>query len=216
MVNGAWALGGNSSSTAAAWGSINANHAANGEYWTQIERGTVQGNYWVVETSGDTCTIVSQRRNGSNRGTLTAVIIEALPDNDGDGIPDAVDPDDDNDGMTDEWEVERKLDPLVDDATEDADLDGSDNGYEYVADTDPRDGNSRQTFLIERAADSGEPTIRFNSSSRRRYAVERRADLVHGAWEDLAPASPGSGGEMTIADPAGGALHSYRLRIEVP
>ena len=39
-VNGTWALGGNASTTAAAWGSINANNTNNGSYWTQIVPGT--------------------------------------------------------------------------------------------------------------------------------------------------------------------------------
>ena len=77
-VNGSWALGGNASTTAPAWGTIEANNMANGAFWTEIDPGSVQGNYWTVDTAGATCSIIGERRSGSNRGSLTAVIIEAI------------------------------------------------------------------------------------------------------------------------------------------
>ena len=77
-VNGSWVLGGNASTTAAAWGTIYANYMANGEYWTEIDPGSVQGNYWTVDTTGTTCSIIGELPNESNRGSLTAVIIEAI------------------------------------------------------------------------------------------------------------------------------------------
>ncbi|WP_193212830.1 LamG-like jellyroll fold domain-containing protein [Luteolibacter marinus] len=77
-VNGSWALGGNGNTTADAWGTIHANLAAHGSYWTKIEPGVVRGNYWVVETTGSTCTITGEVRNGSNRGCLTGLVIERL------------------------------------------------------------------------------------------------------------------------------------------
>ena len=40
-----------------------------------------QGNYWVVETSGATCNITGELKNGSNRGCLTGVIIEKIENN---------------------------------------------------------------------------------------------------------------------------------------
>ncbi len=77
-VNGTWALGGDSSTTAGAWGSINSNNANNGAPWTRISPGSVQGNYWVVNSSGATCNIIGERKTffSSNRGSLSAVIIE--------------------------------------------------------------------------------------------------------------------------------------------
>lgn len=77
-VNGNWALGGNASTTAATWGTINSNQSANGSYWTEIVSGSVQGNYWIVDTSGSTCTIAGELKNGTNRGSLAAVIIEEI------------------------------------------------------------------------------------------------------------------------------------------
>lgn len=74
-VNGTWALGGTATTTAPAWGTINANLTNTGSFWTRIFRGSVQGNYWVVDSTGTTCSIVGETRSGSNRGSLTAVII---------------------------------------------------------------------------------------------------------------------------------------------
>ena len=77
-VNGTWALGGSSSTTTAAWGTISANSSNNGAFWTRIVPGSVQGNYWVVNSSGATCNIIGEAKGffSSNRGSLTAVIIE--------------------------------------------------------------------------------------------------------------------------------------------
>jgi len=77
-VNGVWALGGGPSTTAAAWGKITDNYTNNGEYWTEIEPGVVQGNYWTVLTSGSTCTLSGEVRAGSARGCLTGVVIEKV------------------------------------------------------------------------------------------------------------------------------------------
>ncbi len=77
-VNGSWVLGGGSGTTASAWGSVSANTGANGESWTEIDPGGAQGNYWTIETSGSVCTINIASRSGSNRGSLTGVIIEEI------------------------------------------------------------------------------------------------------------------------------------------
>ncbi|MCK4563522.1 MAG: hypothetical protein KAU94_02470, partial [Verrucomicrobia bacterium] len=215
-INGIWALGGSSSTTALAWGSINANHASHGEYWTEIDPGSVQGNYWTVVTTGSTCTIAGQDRSGSNRGCLTAVIIEKLPDTDGDGIPNDVDDDDDNDGIPDDWETAHGLDPLVDDASGHSDPDRYNNWFEYVSDTDPLDGNSWQTFSFEIDPGTGNPTTRFSTSTSRRYTVRYRTNLVDGVWQDLGTPFSGNGSEMTVPDPAAGNQRFYRLRIELP
>lgn len=79
-VNGSWALGGGSTTTtASATISVSQNQSVNGESWTKIVPGSVQGNYWAADATGSTCAIVVRPRNGSSRGTLTAVIVEKLP-----------------------------------------------------------------------------------------------------------------------------------------
>ncbi|HOK95816.1 MAG TPA: immunoglobulin domain-containing protein [Anaerohalosphaeraceae bacterium] len=77
-VNGVWVLGGTDATTAQAYGRTDRNYTANGQYWTKIEPGVKVGNYWTIETSGSTLTIKGLPRNGSQRGSLTGVIIEEI------------------------------------------------------------------------------------------------------------------------------------------
>jgi autotransporter-associated beta strand protein len=75
QVNGVWALGGTAATTAPAYGTWD----AAGSTWTRIVPGAspVRGNYWKIEgVVGSTLTIQGQPRNGSDRGCLSAIIIE--------------------------------------------------------------------------------------------------------------------------------------------
>jgi hypothetical protein len=84
LVNGAWAYGGDASTTAIAYGSLVRNLAANGTNWTEIKPGITVGNYWTIETSGSTLSIkglplLQWTEDGvtyKNRGSLAGVIIE--------------------------------------------------------------------------------------------------------------------------------------------
>lgn len=81
QVNGAWVLGGDASTTADAYGSIGENFTNNGEDWTQIVPGSVVGNYWAFDSSGSTLTVSGQQGvSGSYRGSLTGLVIEAVPE----------------------------------------------------------------------------------------------------------------------------------------
>lgn len=77
-VNGAWVYGGDATTTATAYGSIGRNFDALGAYWTKIVPGVQTGNYWTIETAGATLNIRIMPRNGSQRGSITAVIIEEI------------------------------------------------------------------------------------------------------------------------------------------
>jgi len=77
-VNGAWVLGGTSATTAQAYGRTDYNNTANGAYWTKIEPGVKVGNFWTIDTMGSTLTIKGLKRNGSQRGSISAVIIEEV------------------------------------------------------------------------------------------------------------------------------------------
>ncbi len=77
-INGQWAFGGDASTTATAYGTINNNKTNNGEWWTEIVPGVKAGNYFTYVTSGSTLSIVAQRNSGTQRGCITAVIIEEL------------------------------------------------------------------------------------------------------------------------------------------
>ena len=124
--------------------------------------------------------------------------------------------DTDSDGIPNDWEIAHSLDPLVNDTAENPDLDAYDNWHEYVADTDPQAIGSFQTFSVEVASGSGDPTVRFRTSANRNYAVEYRDDLTSGTWQDLDPVFSGTGSEMIVPDSAVGPQRYYRLRIELP
>ncbi|HML76378.1 MAG TPA: immunoglobulin domain-containing protein, partial [Anaerohalosphaeraceae bacterium] len=52
--------------------------AANGAYWTKIVPGVKVGNYWTIDSMGSTLTIKGMRRNGSQRGSISGVIIQEM------------------------------------------------------------------------------------------------------------------------------------------
>ncbi len=82
-VNGAWVLGGNGSTTAAAYGTVAANITAHGVAWTKIEPGVTRGNYWTIETTGGTLNITGPvRPDGYSkiRGSITGLIVEQIPE----------------------------------------------------------------------------------------------------------------------------------------
>ena len=79
-VNGAWVLGGNNSTTAAAYGTVAANITAHGVAWTKIDPGVTTGNYWTIETTGGTLNITGLVRSGTVRGSITGLIVEQIPE----------------------------------------------------------------------------------------------------------------------------------------
>jgi hypothetical protein len=62
---------------------------------------------------------------------------------------DPCNPDTDGDKMPDGWEIENRFNPLINDAQEDGDQDGFTNIREYVAETDPDDGNDIPDYESE-------------------------------------------------------------------
>ena len=80
-VNGEWVYDGGEATTALAYGHICDNNANNGEYWTLLVPGsTTAGNYWTIETSGTTLTISGLPKNGDERGSLSAIVIQEIPE----------------------------------------------------------------------------------------------------------------------------------------
>jgi hypothetical protein len=127
-----------------------------------------------------------------------------------------MDPDNDNDGMPNLWELDRGFDPLDDaDADDDPDLDGVPNLAEFVADTDPHDAQSFFRVLTLARQDN-ELTLRWNSSSRRRYAVHRTTDFLH--WTIIEPEFA-SQGDVTVWTDAGAFTNPaafYRIEVFPP
>ena len=72
-----------------------------------------------------------------------AISVNALPDGDGDGIPDIVDPDADNDGIPDAWERANGINLTVPGHAQlDPDHDGLTNLQEYLHGTNPNKADS--------------------------------------------------------------------------
>lgn len=136
------------------------------------------------------------------------------------GSPEFVDTD--GDGIPDAWESAHGLDPLVDDAAEDPDGDGCDNLFEYGADTDPQDPDSKQSFTVEAPSVVGEAplvggaVIRFQTTATRRYAVEAQELLASGSWQVFVAPFDGDGTEHVFQDPSLLPRRFYRLRIIAP
>ncbi len=99
---------------------------------------------------------------------------------------------------------------------DDPDRDGVSNLDEFVADTNPADPASHFTLQAINT-DSG-ATIRFPSSTSRRYTLQFIDDLLHGSWQD-APTHRslrGSGTTMSLSDPAPPPARLYRLQVTIP
>ena len=64
-----------------AYGTVADNRTNNaGAAWTEIDTdNSIVGNYWTFDTSGSTLTVTNGGRNGSARGSITGLQIEALP-----------------------------------------------------------------------------------------------------------------------------------------
>jgi hypothetical protein len=107
---------------------------------------------------------------------LLLIASTADPDTDGDGIADSADLDDDNDGMPDDYEVANGLNPLVDDASDDDDLDGSDNLSEFIAGTAANNPASR--FLIAGIVSQGGGIFRvsWDARAQRIYTILSMSD----------------------------------------
>lgn len=111
-----------------------------------------------------------------------------LPDNDGDGLPDADDPDDDNDGFTDSDEL--------------------------VFGTNPLDAGSRFAMAFTYPA-PGRLRLSFPTATGRAYTVESSADLSQ--WSDVA-VYPGTGvrENADLAVEPLEMARFYRIRVTLP
>ncbi|HZO53044.1 MAG TPA: lamin tail domain-containing protein, partial [Bryobacteraceae bacterium] len=96
-------------------------------------------------------------------------------------------PDTDSDGIPDAWETQYGLntgDPS--DADDDGDGDTMTNLDEYIAGTDPTDGNSYlYVELLDAAGGPSSALLRFMAVSNRTYSVQFRNSLNSGQWEGL-------------------------------
>jgi hypothetical protein len=120
--------------------------------------------------------------------------VQAPPDTDGDGIPDA-------------WEIANGLDPNnPNDAALDADSDGASNFAEYLAGTNPQQPGSRLSAVLVPTATPGQFAVRFNAVAGKTYTVRYKNALSAATWTKLADV-PAQAFDVTldVTDPGAGA-----------
>lgn len=119
----------------------------------------------------------------------------------------------DQDGIADAWELTNALDPQISgDATRDADADGANNRHEYIAGTDPNNGNDYLRFTTA-TANHQICQLQFPTQPGRIYAVEAASDLAAPTpWLTLTNGIAGTGGVITVSDPQTTTRY-YRLRV---
>ena len=119
--------------------------------------------------------------------------VAAIPDADGDGLPD-------------EWETENG----VSDPASDPDGDTMTTLAEYIAGTDPNDG---QSYLkVEKLSLGAGANVEFIARSNRTYTVESTDDLRSGIWIPVQHVSATSNaGPVSVADPNFTPTRFYRL-----
>jgi hypothetical protein len=130
----------------------------------QPNAGTNTVNYNVVVTN------LAGAAPASSNAVLTV-----LSDSDGDGLPD-------------EWELANSLSPTnSDDGSLDDDDDKATNGEEYIAGTDPRDGQSYLKLQSITIASLSQPALLgFLARAGKTYSVWRRDVVDQGRWISVA------------------------------
>jgi hypothetical protein len=125
--------------------------------------------------------------------------------------------DTDHDGLPDEWELANGLDPLDptgdNGALGDPDGDGMTNWQEYLAGTDPHNGQDALRFDFI-SFSNFVCLLQFNTHTGRTYTVERLSAFgSENAWSSLTNFSPSTSGPVTAYDPEAGAGFFYRIKV---
>lgn len=125
-------------------------------------------------------------------------------------------PDTDGDGMPDEWEEAHLLDPMASwDAAQDADGDGMDNGSEFIAGTLPE--STQSVFHAQLVPEIGGAALSWPGATGRTYAVFHVTDMaathwdIWGAHSNLTCATNGPMGIVVTSPPD--SLRYFRIRV---
>jgi hypothetical protein len=171
---------------------------------TNILNSTV-GYYTITNVQGSNvwdCIVTNLARASGSILQSARVGVYAVPDADGDGIPDG-------------WESAYGLNATNSaDAVVDSDGDTVNNRDEYISGTDPLDP---QSYLkVDRITGGSAATLSFLAVSNRTYSVLYAPSLPAASWSILAnvPARPTNHVE-TVEDPSPGEIRYYRLATPI-
>lgn len=142
--------------------------------------------------------------------------LQAVSDNDADGLPNEEDPDDDNDGMTDAYETEYALDTFdASDAGEDYDGDTATNLEEARMNTNPWSVASVLRVLDIRPLPGPLAVLEWEGRSGVTYRCQVAAGGT-GAWANTgSPVAPAQHGPLSLTNDCG-AMSNGWYRLVVP
>jgi hypothetical protein len=107
-------------------------------------------------------------------------------------------------------------DPAISGETADPDGDSFTNREEFIAGTDPKNGESFLHVITVRT-EGEEFMLQFKAVSGKSYSIEGRDDLGSGGWTHLLDVAPqGATGVMEVSDPALGTWPNRYYRITTP
>ncbi len=122
------------------------------------------------------------------------------------------------DGLPDDWQVDHFGIGNPDAGpTNNVDEDPFDNAGEWIADTDPTDGDSY--FRIEAVSNrAATAEVWVDSSAERRYSLERTTNLAVPDWQPVAGQTnlPGLDGMRSLVETNPAESHHYRVDVQVP
>ncbi len=187
--------------------------------------GDNMADYWEMREYGDIVTTDgTEDTDGDGLDTFGEYMQQTdphNPDTDGDGLTDGwevthgFDPRDrdmDGDGMWDGWEVLHGLDPFTDDAGLNPDGDAHDNLAEFMADTDPQDGNS-VLQILNIGQQWGGTRLDWQGGRDSYQWLEICTDLTSNEWKIIfivPPPTPLTNALIVFGE---GARQFYRIRV---